>query len=234
MLSVVVLTLSLLPQIPTLAAGRPLPMPLWAITLLSLAQSGVLLGLAVLAGNALAPAVGLGAPVFTAAVTGRPAGPVLRPQILPGIIAGLLGGGFLLAAWRTAPAVLVPVQEHIRLPLFARVLYGGITEELLLRWGFMTVLVWLAWTFLQRRRSAPAPGLVRLAIVVSAVVFGAGHLPAASMLAGSLDAAAVAWVVGVNTVFGLLFGYLYWRRGLESAMIAHGLTHAVHYLAELL
>jgi hypothetical protein len=43
----------------------------------------------------------------------------------------------------------------------------------------------------------------------------------------------VAFVIGVNTAFGLLFGYLYWRHGLEAAMIAHALAHAVSFLADL-
>jgi membrane protease YdiL (CAAX protease family) len=41
----------------------------------------------------------------------------------------------------------------------------------------------------------------------------------------------VFFVVGVNAAFGLLFGWLYWRRGLESAMIAHAMTHLVSQLA---
>jgi membrane protease YdiL (CAAX protease family) len=231
MVGVVAITVTLLPN---LLAGEVLPMPVWALTLLSLGQSAAILALVVWAGVALAPVVGLDAPVFVAAITRRPLGPVLRPQLMPGLIAGLLGGAFLSGAWRYAPAILTPIQERLSLPLFARVLYGGITEELLLRWGLMTVLVWLAWTLLQRRRGVPAPGHIWLAIVVSALLFGVGHLPAASVLAGPLESAAVAWVVSVNTAFGLLFGHLFWKHGLESAMIAHGLTHVVHYLAELL
>jgi membrane protease YdiL (CAAX protease family) len=95
----------------------------------------------------------------------------------------------------------------------------------------MTALVWLAWRFLQHRRGAPRVGYVWLAIAVSAVLFGAGHLPAASALVGALDMNVVAFVMGANAVFGLLFGYLFWRFGLESAMIAHALAHVVNYLA---
>jgi membrane protease YdiL (CAAX protease family) len=113
------------------------------------------------------------------------------------------------------------------------VLYGGITEELLLRWGLMTALAWLAWRFLQQRRGPVRAGVVRLATAVSALMFAAGHLPAASVLLGSMDVAVVAFVTGVNTAFGLLFGHLSWRHGLESAMIAHALAHAVSFLANL-
>jgi hypothetical protein len=35
----------------------------------------------------------------------------------------------------------------------------------------------------------------------------------------------------VNTAFGVLFGFLYWRWGLEAAMIAHVLSHVVNELA---
>lgn len=235
MLGAVVVTATLLPTLlRTLPAAEAPPMPVWALALLSLGQSAVILALAVWAGVALAPVVGLDAPFFGAAIARRPLGPALRPQLAPGLVAGLLGGAFLFVAWRYAPAILAPIRERVSLPLFARVLYGGITEEVLLRWGLMTVLVWLAWALLQRRRGVPGPRQIGLAIAVSAVVFGAGHLPAAAFLGGGLNPVAVVWVVGVNAAFGFLFGYLYWRHGLESAMIAHGLTHIVHYLAELL
>jgi membrane protease YdiL (CAAX protease family) len=48
-----------------------------------------------------------------------------------------------------------------------------------------------------------------------------------------MDVAVVAFVIGVNTAFGVLFGYLYRRHGLESAMIAHALAHTVSFLANL-
>jgi membrane protease YdiL (CAAX protease family) len=76
-------------------------------------------------------------------------------------------------------------------------------------------------------------GFVWLAIAVSALIFGAGHLPAASVLLGAMDVTVVAFVIGVNTAFGLLFGYLFWRHGLESAMFAHALAHVVSFVANL-
>ena len=58
-----------------------LPAPLAVILLASLAQSACLLALAVWSGVALTPAVGLRAPAFEAAVTGRPIAQALRPQL---------------------------------------------------------------------------------------------------------------------------------------------------------
>ena len=230
MLGVVVVTTTVLPQ---LLVETVLPAPLWVISLAGLAQSALLVALATWAGVALAPAVGLRAPAFEAAVAGRLIAPALKPQLLPGIIAGLLGGLLLFAVNSNAPAALAAVQERFSPPFLARVLYGGITEELLLRWGLMTALVWLAWRFLQHRRGAPRVIYFWLAIVVSAFLFGVGHLPAASALVGPLDVNVTVFVIGANAAFGLVFGYLFWRFGLESAMIAHALAHVVNYFAQL-
>lgn len=232
MLGVVVVTVTMLPQ---LLGEVALPAPLWVISLASLLQSSVLLALAVWAGVALAPKVGFRAPAFEAAVTAGSIASALRPQLLPGLVAGVLGGMALFAVGGYAsPAALAEVQQRFALPILARVLYGGITEEVLLRWGLMTVLVWLAWRFLQGRTGTPRAAYVWLAIVVSALLFGAGHLPAAAMLVGELTAELVLFVVGLNAAFGVLFGYLFWRYGLEAAILAHATAHVVSYLAGLL
>jgi membrane protease YdiL (CAAX protease family) len=226
---VVSITVTLLPRM--FETVTP-PAPLWVISLASFAQSGLLLALAVWAGVALAPAVRLRAPAFEAAVTGDAIAPALKSQLLPGLVSGVVGGMLLLGVRRSAPAALAEMQERLAPPLAARVLYGGLTEELLLRWGVMTALAWLAWRFLQRRQGPIRRGFVWLAIAVSAILFGVGHLPVASAMLGGVDASVAAFVIGWNTAFGLLFGYLFWRYGLESAMIAHGLAHVVSYLID--
>lgn len=233
MAGVIVMTVTALPLL-LREMPVPLPAPLWVLSLASLAQSALLVALVVWAGVAFAKKVGLHAPVFESVAAGRPVAPALRPQLLPGLTTGILGGISLFAVFRYAPAALSDIQERFNLPLLARVLYGGITEELLLRWGLMTVLVWLAWRLLQRRRGAPRTVYIWLAIVASALLFGMGHLPAAEVLVGKLSSDIVVFVVGVNTAFGVLFGCLFWRYGLEAAMIAHGTTHAVSYLVSLL
>ena len=227
-LGAAIVTATVLPQI---AAQVPMPAPLWLISVASLFQSGLILALAVWSGVALAASVGLRASAFEAAATRRPIMPALRPQLLPGLISGALGGPLLFLSFRFLPAALSGVHERFNPPLLARVLYGGITEEVLLRWGLMTAIAWLTWRFLQRRQGALRPGNAWLAIAVSALMFGLGHLPVAIYLAGRFDPAVVVFVIGVNTAFGLLFGFLYWRWGLESAMIAHAVTHLVNALA---
>ena len=197
----------------------------------SVVQSTLLLALAVWAGVTLAPALGLRAPVFEAAVARGNVILALWPLLLPGLVGGVCAGILLFALGSHAPEALATGAGGP--PMSARVLYGGITEELLLRWGVMTVLVWLAWRLPRRRRGLPRAGHVWLAIVVSAVLFGVGHLPAAAAALGQLSAGVAAFVVGGNAVLGVLFGHLYWRHGLEAAMVAHAMAHVVSELPGL-
>ncbi len=98
--------------------------------------------------------------------------------------------------------------------------YGGITEELMLRYGLMTFLVWVGaqvWT-------TRPPGLYLGVVFLSAILFGAGHLPAMAALT-PLTPIVVLRTVGLNALLGLAFGWLFWRRGLEHAMVAHVATH---------
>jgi membrane protease YdiL (CAAX protease family) len=106
-------------------------------------------------------------------------------------------------------------------------LYGGLTEEILLRWGVMTFLVWMFWRIFQRGTGRPRGVYFVAAIILSAVMFGIGHLPIASILAGGLTVPVVIYVITANSIFGIVAGFLYWRRGLESAILAHMFAHVV-------
>src|SRR6187549_99125 len=120
----------------------------FTLKLLSLMQPCVLVAIATFVGVLLAPKVGLSAPLAEAIANGGERLSALRPQIIPGIIGGLVGGVAIILAGIAARQVLpTDVTQRISqfgqfLPLPTRVLYGGLTEELLLRWGVMTFLVW--------------------------------------------------------------------------------------------
>jgi len=47
------------------------------------------------------------------------------------------------------------------------------------------------------------------------------------MLAGSLTLPLVIYVITANSIFGIAAGFLYWKKGLEAAMIAHIFAHVV-------
>lgn len=195
------------------------------------------MAVAVLVGVALASKVGLSSPVAEAAASGGDTVSALKPQIIPGIIGGLAGGVSLVLIAAVlkpflSPEMLARIGEFGKvLPFPTRLLYGGILEELLLRWGLMTLLVWAAWRLFQKGRGQPKPSFFVGAIVISSVVFAIGHLPIAFMLFPEPTLALTLFVIVGNSAFGLIAGYLYWKKGLESAMIAHALTHVVMFTA---
>jgi hypothetical protein len=231
--SVLLIDMSALVSLVSAEARGDVPPITPALKIVSLIQPTVLVGIAVLIGVILAPRVGLSAPVSEAVAAGERTFKPLVPQLIPGLLGGLIGG--VLIVLTTAvfkPLLGTQTIERVSkfgslVPLPTRLLYGGVTEEVLLRWGFMTLVVWAAWRLFQRRLAGPTSGCLIVAIVISAFVFGVGHLPIAVFLLPKITLPIVLFVIIANSIFGVIAGYLYWKRGLESAMIGHMLCHVV-------
>ncbi len=209
------------------------PVPPVLLKLLSMIQPTILLAAATFAGVSLAPKVDLFAPAFEALARREDFIKAVKPQMIPGLIGGLVGATSIILIWvlvkpSLPPEFVMRAEELNRfLPFPTRILYGGLTEELLLRWGVMTFLVWTAWRLFQKGKDKPRTVYVVAAILFSSLLFGLGHLPVAFALGSRVTLAVVLYIVTANSVFGLIAGYLYWRRGLEAAMIAHMLAHVV-------
>jgi membrane protease YdiL (CAAX protease family) len=125
------------------------------------------------------------------------------------------------------PADFLTRAEQLSIPLVAKVLYGGITEEILIRWGLMSFIVWLIAKLAGRGTRIASPWMFVFAIIVTALLFGAGHLPLANALADTVTPAIKAYVFLANGFFGLIAGFLFWKKGLESAILSHMLAHIV-------
>lgn len=212
---------------PRLSAETGWPAQPWVMGVVGAAQSAAMLAMAAAAGAALAPRVGLRSPWFLAVATQRWPQVQWRRDLGAAVAGGLVGAGVIVAFHAFAPPQLAGVRTGLDLPLWARVLYGGVTEEILLRWGLMSLILWALWRLAQRGTGAPKVALVACAVAGSALAFGAGHLPVAAELTGGLTPQLGAYIVAGNALFGLVAGYLFWRHGLESAMLAHALAHVV-------
>ena len=223
---------ALLANLPV-TTGTSMPFSPLLLKLLSTIQTSILLSVAVFVGVALASRVSLFSPAAEAAAHRGSIASALRPQVAPGFIGGLAGGVAILSTWLLWKPFLPPTfvtraeQLNRSLPFPTRLLYGGITEELLLRWGVMTLLVWFAWRLLQKGKGKPHVVLFVSAIIISSMVFGLGHLPLVRALAVNFTVAIVGYIVVANALFGFIAGYLYWKRGLEAAIIAHMLAHII-------
>jgi hypothetical protein len=104
--------------------------------------------------------------------------------------------------------------------------YGAINEEILLRLCVMSFLVWLGQFASRTPDGKPTLAVLWIANILAAVLFGLGHLPATSMLV-PLTPLVVARAIILNGLIGVGFGYLYFKHGLESAMLSHFSTDIV-------
>lgn len=98
-------------------------------------------------------------------------------------------------------------------------LYGGLTEEVLLRWGVMSLLA------LGLLRLLPRPLALWLAAALAAVAFALAHLPALFLEGSTITAALIAHSLIWNSLLGLAYGAAFLRAGLEAAILAHMATH---------
>lgn len=138
-----------------------------------------------------------------------------------GAVIGAVAIGFDVVFRPYLPEVL---QTPVSMPRFIQsvssILYGGITEEIMLRWGFMTIVAyvisvkgelirnWVFWT----------------SILLSALVFALGHYP---VTADYLDMTPLIWIrmLALNGLGGVIFGWLYWKHHLEAAILSHMFAH---------
>jgi Type II CAAX prenyl endopeptidase Rce1-like len=101
---------------------------------------------------------------------------------------------------------------------------AGIREEVWLRLGVMTFFVWIGAKL--ARRPAPGAEINWTANLLACLLFGAMHLPQAFTFFGA-STPLTAYVLIGNGVPGLVFGWLYWRKGLIAAMVSHAVLDIV-------
>lgn len=209
------------------AVSVPLSVP--TLRLLAMVQPGLLVLAFTALGMWVAPKVALDAPLVRAWIERRPLGPVMARQVRPALFAGVATAGILIAYEAFFADMLQASRGTLgglEVPLATRILYGGISEELISRWGLMSLFVWIFWRLAAPGDAVPA-WCFWLGAAAAALLFAAGHLPMLYASVGEPSPGLLAAVIGANALPGLMFGWLFWRRGLEAAMLAHASAHMI-------
>ena len=107
------------------------------------------------------------------------------------------------------------------------ILYGGVIEEVMLRLFCMSLIAFLLWKLFFRKKETVPTGVLIAANIAAAVLFAAGHLPVTATTFGALTPMLVLRCFLLNGAFGLLFGRLYRKYGIQYAMLSHALLHIV-------
>ncbi|UYZ13114.1 CPBP family intramembrane metalloprotease [Brevibacillus sp. WF146] len=184
--------------------------------IVAMLQTAVLAGIATMAGLWASPKVGLNKPFM-----------YNRKSIAAAVAIGLLSACLIAIPEKLVFAEALGLDEKFAfswLYFLGSVLYGGIIEEILLRFGLMTLIIWIA---SKMTRSANSNGIYIAGIVVAALLFAAGHLPATAQMLG-VSPLSVTRTLLLNFLPGIGYGYLYWKHGLAYAMLGHISTHVIN------
>lgn len=211
-------------------ALRKLPIVPPLIFLASALQSMVLLSIAIFVGLLLGKKVGFGAPYISAWINKMSIDTSFSRVAKRAVAWGIGVGVAIIVVDRFFSLFLEPVAV-VTAPAWQGLLaafYGGVVEEVLLRFCLMTVLIWIFFK-ISKSKNTPSSIIVWLAIVIAAVLFGLLHLPATALIY-TITPLVVARAIILNSIGGIVFGWLYWKKGFESAVIAHFSADIVLYV----
>lgn len=116
-----------------------------------------------------------------------------------------------------------PTIEYI----IASFTYGGVFEEILMRLFLMSLISWIISKIFYRKQKEIPTKLFVIANILSALSFAAIHLPSTIQIFGYID-----WLIALrcmlmNGAFGLAFGWIYRKYGIQYAMLAHFGCHLI-------
>jgi hypothetical protein len=214
--------------------------------LVSSVQNILLFGLLIWTGLYVARRVCLGTPILDGLVKKESVGEKVRKMFLPALLIGIIGAILilLLDSFVFGP----PLEAELRLlgvnlpdsvnpPAwqgFLASFYGGIDEEVLLRLFVMTLIGAIGARIYKKMDQKLPVGIFWVANILAAVLFGLGHLPTTAAIGMPMDFLVITRAIVLNGLLGIGFGWLYWKYGLESAMLSHFSADIVlHVLAPL-
>ncbi|QRP62800.1 CPBP family intramembrane metalloprotease [Rhodanobacter sp. FDAARGOS 1247] len=232
LLSTLALWPYLLVLMPQKLAALPLPLPV--VVAAQTIQAGVMCWLLAWLGLSLGAPHGLDAPWLRSRVYRRPLDPG-RPARW-GLAMSLGAGAAVLVLGLSLLGPTLPAEHATSAAGWAwrgalASFYGGIVEEVGCRLLLVSLFVWL---LARSHRNVALPWMFVVAIVLAALLFGAGHLPAVFAITATPASLLIGKIVLLNAVVGTVTGVLFWKYGLEHAMLAHFCADLVlHVIAPL-
>jgi hypothetical protein len=199
---------------------------------LVLINPAILLLIAIIVGTLLYDKVGLSVPTISSILKIEQPKIKFIDQVKIGILLGLFTGilttivGLIFKS--SIPQEFIDLGNKIKVTTIARFAYGGLTEELLMRFGFMTLVVWVIFKITKKLNNLT----YWTGIILASILFAVGHFPVVFNTVQNPTIALLTYVLIGNSIAGLFFGWLYWKKGLEAAFIAHIFAHVAMIIGE--
>lgn len=203
------------------------------VSRLAIAQTLIMVFLMSLAGAVFSLRTGLHAILLDDLLQGQSVIPLIQNMVIPVIfytLAGLLV--FLGLYYGVVESILddssLQAMRKMRsaLGLDGCILYGGVVEEILARWGLINVISFLASLFVQEKSNS----LMWMAILLSGFIYTLSQLPAYLAVGCQANRRFMYSLLLLILWKAILFGGLFWQFGLAAAIVGHMLFHVGWWL----
>jgi membrane protease YdiL (CAAX protease family) len=196
------------------------------LTLFAIFQGVITFGISSFFGLLLADKIGFKLPILNNWLEHKKYkfGHTLLLAIILGIIAGVIIS--------VLDKIVFPqsVLSSMKVPLWQRILacfYGGIAEEILMRLFLVSLVIFIIKKIFKLEKCNSL--VTWIAIIIISVLFGLGHLPITSAVV-EITPIVVLRAIVLNGIGGIIFGWLYWKKGFEFAIISHFSTDVVLHI----
>ncbi|TGC09515.1 CPBP family glutamic-type intramembrane protease [Methanolobus halotolerans] len=201
--------------------GVSLPM----ILATQFAQGTGLLIVSILTGIFLGKKIGLGTPVLESLFEGRGLPASFHSTVKLSVILGVFAGTLIFVTDRFVFSIFVePLTVFLASPLlwqrFLYSFYAGIVEEIILRFFLVTLLIWISWKIKRTSENLPTNTGVWLSVLITSLLYSIGYI--SSLSASEYpDLMLTLGITVLSLITGSIFGWLYWKKGLEASIIAN-------------
>ena len=193
-------------------------------TTLIIIQGAIVTGVYAAIGSILSQRIGFNPPYISYLLNKEPLSPNLKKQLFYSSIIGAIGAVILFLG---SSAFSLYIGQF---PILNRIFGAGLYEEVMVRWFFASLFIWIFWCLFDRKSQKPGNIVIWSGLIVSNILFIMGHYPAISILIlNNLEIINMFFWMFIIT---LPWGWLYWKFGIESAIVAHSVFHAIFILLQ--
>lgn len=190
-------------------------------------QSFIMVVVMSITGTILSQRTGLQDNLLDSLSKGTASLPELVAILLPALVAALVALTVFCFCYYVLVSRILDKQSiqsmrnlRAALGVWGCVLYGGIVEEIIARWGLMSLTVFFIALFVKSSNL-----VVVMSIVISGIMFALGQIPAYVAIGCVSSRRLFYSIILLSLCQSVVFGLVFWWFGILCAMLAHMMFH---------
>ncbi|MFT4060092.1 MAG: CPBP family intramembrane metalloprotease [Legionella sp.] len=191
-------------------------------------QTLILILIMCFTGAIISTSTGLHAPILEALLVGKVGFSALIPILLPAVLFAILCLTIFCFLYYILAKRLIDEKSRVimmklrqALGIDGCILYGGVVEEIIGRWGILNLTTFFAVIFTKQL----SPLILWTSIIISGLIFAMGQLPTYIAAGCTSNRWFIYFFIVLSMCQSIIFGYVFWQYGLICAIFAHMLFH---------